>query len=126
MIGLKKRDIKKALKAGAKARGAVSYTHLQRKADGSATTGATRPHERPATASKPSAEKMQEVKRPATATTPKASEPVKTTVIKERPLSSGASDKKATQSAQPVHRPVSYTHLDVYKRQLQDFTIWIL
>ena len=79
----------------------------QRKADGSATTGATRPHERPATAStipKPSAEKMQEVKRPATATTSKASEPVKTTVIKERPLSSGASDRKATQSAQPVHR----------------------
>ena len=28
----------------------------------------------------------------------------KGTVIKERPLSSGASDKKATQSAQPVHR----------------------
>ena len=76
----------------------------QRKADGSATTGATRPHERPATASKPSAEKMQEVKRPATATTSKISEPVKTTVIKERPLFSGASDKKATQSAQPVHR----------------------
>ena len=79
----------------------------QRKADGSATTGATRPHERPATAStipKPSAEKTQEVKRPATATTSKTSEPVKTTVIKERPLSSGASDRKATQSAQPVHR----------------------
>ena len=79
----------------------------QRKADGSATTGATRPHERPATAStipKPCAKKMQEVKRPATATTSKASEPVKTNVIKERPLSSGASDKKATQSAQPVHR----------------------
>ena len=80
---------------------------VQRKADGSATTGATRPHERPVTAStipKPSAEKMQEVKRPATATTSKASEPVKTNVIKERPLSSGASDKKATQPAQPVHR----------------------
>ena len=80
---------------------------VQRKADGSATTGATRPHERPVTAStipKPSAEKMQEVKRPATATTSKASEPVKTNVIKERPLSSGASDKKATQSAQTVHR----------------------
>ena len=79
----------------------------QRKTDGSATTGATRPHERPVTAStipKPSAEKMQEVKRPATATTSKASEPVKTTVVKERPLSSGASDKKATQPAQPVHR----------------------
>ena len=79
----------------------------QRKADGSATTGATRPHERPATAStipKPSAEKMQEVKRPATATTSKASEPVKTSVIKERPLSSGASDRKATQPAQPAHK----------------------
>ena len=76
----------------------------QRKADGSATTGATRPHERPATASKPSAEKTQEVKRPATATTSKASEPVKTNVIKERPLSSGASDRKATQPTQTVHR----------------------
>ena len=79
----------------------------QRKTDGSATTGATRPHERPATAStipKPSAEKMQEVKRPATATTSKASEPVKTSVIKERPLSSGASDRKATQLTQQVHR----------------------
>ena len=79
----------------------------QRKTDGSATTGATRPHERPVTAStipKPGAEKMQEVKRPATATTSKASEPVKTNVVKERPLSSGASDKKATQPAQPVHR----------------------
>ena len=79
----------------------------QRKADGSATTGATRPHERPATAStvsKTGAEKMQEVKRPATATTSKASAPVKTNVVKERPLSSGASDRKATQPAQPVHR----------------------
>ncbi len=78
-----------------------------RKTDGSATTGATRPHERPATAStvpKTSVEKMQEIKRPATAPTSKASEPVKTNVIKERPLSSGASDMKATQSAQPVHR----------------------
>lgn len=79
----------------------------QRKADGSATTGATRPHERPATAStipKPSVEKMQEVKRPATATTSKTSEPVKKNIIKERPLSSGASDRKATQPAQPVHK----------------------
>ncbi|WP_105309362.1 CD3337/EF1877 family mobilome membrane protein [Dorea sp. Marseille-P4042] len=79
----------------------------QRKADGSATMGATRPHERPATASsvsKTGAEKMQEVKRPATATTSKISEPVKANVIKERPLSYGASDRKATQPAQPVHR----------------------
>ena len=79
----------------------------QRKADGSATTGDTRPHERPATAStipKPSTEKTQEIKRPATATTSKASEPVKTSVIKERPLSSGASDRKASQPIQPAHR----------------------
>ena len=79
----------------------------QRKADGSATTGATRPHERPATAStipKPSTEKTQAIKRPATATTSKASEPVKTSVIKERPLSSGASDRKASQPIQPAHR----------------------
>ena len=76
----------------------------QRKADGSATTGVTRPHERPATASKPSAEKTQEVKRPATATILKASEPVKTNVIKEHPLSSGASDRKATQPTQTVHK----------------------
>ncbi len=79
----------------------------QRKADGSATTGVTRPHERPATAStipKPSVEKIQEIKRPATASNPIAREPVKTTVVKERPLFSGASDREATQSAQPVHR----------------------
>ena len=79
----------------------------QRKADGSATMRATRPHERPATVStvsKTGAEKMQEVKRPATATTSKTSEPVKTTVIKERPLSSGASDRKSPQPAQTVHR----------------------
>ena len=81
--------------------------HAQRKADGSATAGATRPHERPATAStisKPSAEKMQEVKRSATSTTSKISEPVKTNVVKERSLSSGASDRKATQPTQTVHR----------------------
>ena len=79
----------------------------QRKADGSATKGATRPHERPATAStisKPSGEKMQEIKRPATVPTSKASEPVKTKAVKERPLFSGTSDRKATQSAQLVHR----------------------
>ena len=86
---------------------AQEVRQAQRKADGSATTGATRPHERPATAStipKPSTEKTQEIKRPATVTTSKASEPVKTTVMKERPLSSGASDKKVTQPAQQVHR----------------------
>lgn len=78
-----------------------------RKTEGSATTGATRPHERPATASiiqKPSVEKVQEVKRPATAPASKTGEPVKTNGVKERPLSLGASGVKAPQSAQPVHR----------------------
>ena len=72
--------------------------------DGSATKGATRPHERPATTAKPSVEKMQEVKRPATATTSKESEPVKTNAVKERPLSSGGSDIKTTKSEQLLHK----------------------
>ena len=78
----------------------------QRKTDGSATTGATRPHERPVTASaipKTNVEKTQEVKRPATTSTSKAGEPVKTNSVKERPLSSGTSDGKIPQSAQTVH-----------------------
>ena len=73
----------------------------QRKSDGSATNGATRPHERPATASKPSVEKPQEIKRPATATTSKASETVRTSITKERPLSSGSS---ATQNGKQETR----------------------
>ena len=77
-----------------------------RKTDGSATSGATRPHERPVTASaipKTNVEKTQEVKRPATTSTSKAGEPVKTNSVKERPLSSGTSDGKIPQSAQTVH-----------------------
>ena len=80
---------------------------VQRKSDGSATTGATRPHERPATAStipKTNVKKTQEVKRPATTSTSKAGEPAKTNGVKERPLSSATSDGKTPQSAQPVHR----------------------
>ena len=103
---------------------AQEVRQAKRKADGSATTGATRSHERPATAStisKPSVEKMQEVKRPATAPTPKASEPVKTNVIKERPLSSGASDKKATQPAQPVHKQ-NVEKVTVSKETRQNYT----
>ena len=64
-----------------------------KKTDGSATSGATRPHERPATTSKVNVEKQQEVKRPATASTVKNNE-VKTNVVKERPLSSGGSSAK--------------------------------
>ena len=91
----------------------------QRKADGSATTGATRPHERPATASsvsKTGAEKMQEVKRPATATTSKISEPVKTNAVKERPLSSGGSDGKTPQiNHRNVEKTVSQETRQNYK-----------
>ena len=91
----------------------------QRKTDGSATTGATRPHERPATAStipKTNVEKTQEVKRPATAPTPKASEPVKTNGIKERSLSSGTSDGKTTQTShRNVEKVVSQETRQNYK-----------
>ena len=64
-----------------------------KKTDGSATSGATRPHERPATTSKVNVEKQQEVKRPATASTVKNNE-VKGIVVKERPLSSGGTSAK--------------------------------
>lgn len=76
----------------------------QRKADGSATAGATRTHERPATASttsKASADKMQDSKRPATVPTSKASEPVKKKIVKERPLASNM--EKKTLDAAPQH-----------------------
>ena len=64
-----------------------------KKTDGSATSGAIRPHERPATTSKVNVEKPQEVKCPATASTVKNNE-VKAGVVKERPLSSGSSSAK--------------------------------
>ena len=76
----------------------------QRKADGSATAGATRTHERPATASttsKASADKMQDSKRPATVPTSKAGEPVKKKIGKERPLASNM--EKKTLDAVPQH-----------------------
>jgi len=76
----------------------------QRKADGSATAGATRTHERPATASttsKASADKMQDSKRPATVPTSKAGEPVKKKIVKERPLASNM--EKKTLDAVPQH-----------------------
>ena len=74
----------------------------QRKTDGSATTGATRPHERPVTSSatpKINMDKMQENKRPATASSVKASEQAKTNAVKERPLASGSSDVKIPQTS---------------------------
>ena len=71
-----------------------------RTTDGSATTGATRPHERPVTASKTDTGKMQEIKRPVTTdkvhtetTTPQS--------VKERPLASGIEKK----TSEPVSQP---------------------
>ena len=76
-----------------------------RKADGSATAGAPRVHDRPVTAStipKGGADKMQDSKRPATVPTSKASEPVKTNSIKERPLASGT-DRKTSEPVLQKH-----------------------
>ena len=67
-----------------------------RTTDGSATTGATRPHDRPVTASpasKTDTRKTQEIKRPVT-TDKVHTEPTKAQPVKERPL--------ASKSAEPV------------------------
>ena len=74
----------------------------QKKADESATTGAARPHERPATTPKPEAktvQKPEDKKRPAV-TAPKQSAAVKETPVKERPVTAGASMKAADQHVQ--------------------------
>ena len=63
-----------------------------RTTDGSATTGATRPHDRPVTASKTDTGKVQEIKRPVTSdrtSTDKVhTELTKAQPVKERPLAS--------------------------------------
>ena len=58
-----------------------------RTTDGSATTGATRPHERPVTASKTDTGKAQEIKHPLT-TNKVHTEPTTAQPVKERPLAS--------------------------------------
>ena len=58
-----------------------------RTTDGSATTGATRSHDRPVTASKTDTGKMQEIKRPVT-TDKVHTEPTTPQSVKERPLAS--------------------------------------
>ena len=74
-----------------------------RTTDGSATTGATRPHDRPVTASpasKADTGKMQEIKRPVTADKVH-SEPTTPQPVKERPLASGTEKK----TSEPVSQP---------------------
>ena len=65
-----------------------------RTTDGSATTGATRPHDRPVTASpasKTDTGKVQEIKRPVT-TDKVHTEPTKAQPVKERPLASKSTE----------------------------------
>ena len=62
-----------------------------RTTDGSATTGATRHHDRPVTASKADTGKAQEIKRPVT-TDKVHTEPTKAQPVKERPLASKSSE----------------------------------
>lgn len=71
-----------------------------RTTDGSATTGATRPHDRPVTASKTDTGKMQEIKRPVT-TDKVHTEPTTPQSVKERPLASGIEKK----TSEPVSQP---------------------
>ena len=61
--------------------------------DGSATTGATRPHDRPVTAFKANTGKMQEIKRPVTADKVHT-ETTSPQPVKERPLASKSDEPK--------------------------------
>ncbi|MGI6012348.1 MAG: CD3337/EF1877 family mobilome membrane protein [Ruminococcus sp.] len=75
-----------------------------RTTDGSATTGATRPHERPVTASpasKTDTGKAQEIKRPVT-TDKVHTEPTKVQPVKERPLASDT-DRKTSEPVLQKH-----------------------
>ena len=71
-----------------------------RMTDGSATTGATRPHDRPVTVSKTDTGKMQEIKRPVT-TDKIHTETTTSQSVKERPLASGIEKKTSKPLSQP-------------------------
>ena len=79
-----------------------------RTTDGSATTGATRPHDRPVTASKTDTGKMQEIKRPVT-TDKVHTEPTKAQPVKERPLASGTDRKTSEPISQPQRQTIRRT-----------------
>ena len=82
-----------------------------RTTDGSATTGATRPHDRPVTASpasKTDTGKVQEIKRPVT-TDKVHTEPTKAQPAKERPLASKSAEPVSQPQRQTVGRTVEQT-----------------
>ena len=86
-----------------------------RTTDGSATTGATRPHDRPVTASpasKTDTGKVQEIKRPVT-TDKVHTEPTKAQPVKERPLASGTDSK----TSEPVLQKHGTRHIGVELNQ---------
>ena len=76
--------------------------------DGSATTGATRPHERPVTASKTDTGKAQKIKRPVT-TDKVHTEPTTPQSVKERPLASGIEKKTSEPVSQSQRQTVRRT-----------------
>ena len=85
-----------------------------RTTDGSATTGATRPHDRPVTASpasKTDTGKEQEIKRPVT-TDKVHTEPTMPQPVKERPLASGTEKRTSepVSQRQTVRRTVEQTN----------------
>ena len=79
-----------------------------RTTDGSATTGATRPHERPVTASKTDTGKAQKIKRPVT-TDKVHTEPTTPQSVKERPLASGIEKKTSEPVSQSQRQTVRRT-----------------
>ena len=79
-----------------------------RTTDGSATTGATRPHDRPVTASKTDTGKMQEIKRPVT-TDKVHTELTSPQPVKERPLASGTEKRTSEPVSQPQRQTVRRT-----------------
>ena len=79
-----------------------------RTTDGSATTGANRPHDRPITASKTGTGKMQESKRPVT-TDKVHTEPTTPQSVKERPLASGTEKRTSEPVSQPQRQTVRRT-----------------
>lgn len=83
-----------------------------RTTDGSATTGATRPHDRPVTSSpalKADTGKMQEIKRPVT-TDKVHTEPTTPQSVKERPLASGTEKRTSEPVSQPQRQTVKQTN----------------
>ena len=82
----------------------------QTRKDGSATTGASRPHERPATSAvaKSSVEKKQEIKRPVTSGKIQSEKIQQTSSAKERPLASETKLQKVFPTPQVQRQTLHY------------------